>query len=111
MLRPRSFLYKACHLIMLKIIIEPKLTRMIENEKAFELLKATLKKQMPHNELVKAVTALIKYFELQIEECFTNEAEAYAAEKALRNELLEIIKKQATELQRIINIFDLPAER
>lgn len=96
---------------MLKIIIEPKLTRMIENEKAFELLKATLKKQMPHNELVKAVTALIKYFELQIEECFTDEAEAYAAEKALRNELLEIIKKQATELQRIINIFDLPAER
>lgn len=96
---------------MLKIIIEPKLTRMIENEKAFELLKATLKKQMPHNELVKAVTALIKYFELQIEECFTDEAETYAAEKALRNELLEIIKKQATELQRIINIFDLPAER
>ena len=96
---------------MLKIIIELKLTRMTENEKAFELLKATLKKQMPHNELVKAVTALIKYFELQIEECFTDESEAYAAEKALRNELLEIIKKQATELQRIINIFDLPTEK
>lgn len=96
---------------MLKIIIEPKLTRMIENEKAFELLKATLKKQMPHNELVKAVTALIKYFELQIEECFTDEAEAYAAEKALLNELLEIFRKQAAEMQRIVDVFDSLTEK
>lgn len=96
---------------MLKIIIELKLTRMTKNEKAFELLKTTLKKQMPHNELVKAVTVLIKDFELRIEECFTNEAEAYTAEKALLKELLEIFRKQASEMQRIVDIFDSLTEK